>query len=145
LIARAAAVAGIGFCLLGVGSSVYFPHFRKHALQANGVVKNLIRDEDNGTVHFCAEFSFQTPDSKTFIVDSHTCSHPSEFSVGQPVEVLYMPNDPNDAFIDSPGQFSGLATWELEIGAVSLLIAVSLFWYAKRAGIPIRWLDGWCD
>jgi hypothetical protein len=143
LVTRASFVAGVGFCLIGVGSAIYFPHFRKHALQTNGVINNLIRDENNGNVYLCPEFSFETPDGRHYKVDSHNCSNLSEFSMGEAVSVLYRPSDPTDAYIDSPGQFSGFARWEFKTGAFALLIAILLFWYARRRGIPIKWLDGW--
>jgi hypothetical protein len=76
-------------------------------------------------------------------VTSHNCANQSEFSVGQAVSILYRQADPTDAFIDSPGQFSGVAFDDFKIGIVCLLIAIPLFWLAKRRGIPIRWLDGW--
>ncbi len=145
LLTRASFAAGVGFCLVGVGSAIYFPHFRKHALQANGVIKNLVREEDNGDVYLCPEFSFQTPDGRNYKVDSHNCSNPSEFSVGEAVSVLYRPSDPTDAYIDSPGQFSGVAHWEFKTGAVALLVAIPLFWYARRRGIPIKWLERWSN
>jgi hypothetical protein len=63
--------------------------------------------------------------------------------MGEAVSVLYRPGDPTDAYIDSPGQFSGVPRWELKTGGVSLLIALTLFLYARKRRIPIRWLDGW--
>lgn len=143
LATRAMFTAGVGFCLVGVGTAIYFPYFRNHALRANGVISDLVREEDKGNVYHCPQFSFQTPDGRRYEVTSNNCSNSSEFAVGQAVSILYKQTDPSDAFIDSPGQFSGVAFDDFKIGAVCLLIAIPLFWFARRRGIPIKWLDGW--
>jgi hypothetical protein len=140
LVARAVLIAGVGFSLVGLGEGIYFPYFQSHALRANGTISDLVREEDKGSVYLCPQFSFQTPDGHGYKVTSNNCDS-SEFSVGQSVSILYKPSDPTDAFIDSPEKFS--ARWAFKMGAVDLLIAIPLFWYARRRGIPIRWLDGW--
>jgi hypothetical protein len=136
-------VAGVGFSLVGLGEAIYFPHFRSHALRTNGVITNLVREEDKGNTYYCPEFAFQTADGLGHKVTSTNCPNISEFSAGQTVPVLYKPNDPSDAYIDSTGQFGGVASGDFKIGVVSLFIAVPLFWFARRRGIPIKWLDGW--
>ena len=143
LVVCASFAAGVGFCLFGLGDAIYYPHFRNHALRANGVISDLVREEDKGNVYHCPAFSFQTPDGHGYKVTSSNCLNSSEFSVGQAVSILYKPSDPTDAYIDSPGQFSSVARWDFKMGAFALLIVVPLFWFARRSGIPIRWLDGW--
>lgn len=143
LVVCAMLLAGVGFCLFGLGDAIYYPYFRSHSAVANGVITAIIRDDSNDGTYFCPEFSFQTPDAHSYKVTSTTCPSSSEFTVGQAVSILYKPSDPTDAFIDSFGQFRGIASWELKTGTVSLLISSMLFWFARRRGIPIKWGSFW--
>ena len=130
----AAFLPGVGSCLVAAGSQIYFTNFLKTSLVATGTITST-KANDNG--FHCPEFRFDAADTKTYTVTSHTCTDPSEFSVGERVAIRYKQNDPNDALIDSPGQLRNLPGFEEEMGAAALLVAFAARWYARKKGISL--------
>jgi len=135
VLARLAAI----FCLLlfiGFTVATWFAHsHEKHCLasaaHADGTIvanitKPLLDAGDNSTVQY-PQFAFQTPDGITHTVMSNTGSSPASYSVGQHVDVLYTPGNPDAAQIKSFAS-SGLLTLVMGIFAGATLIG-SLFWF----------------
>jgi hypothetical protein len=127
------------FCLLlsvglGVGTWFAYNHskqFLATAVHADGtIVANITKPSlganDNSTVQF-SQFTFQTPDGTTHTITSNSGSSPPSYSVGQHVDVLYAPGNPDAAAI-SGFMSSWFLPMMLAIFAVVTLFA-ALFWF----------------
>jgi len=135
LVCRSALAAGIGFCLLALGSEIYFAYFLSHSLSASARITSNGLDVSDGENYYCPEYRFEAADGITYTVTSHVCSNPPEYAVGQVVLVRYKSNDPSDAYIDSflhngPRTF---AIW----GVCALCVGFAFGWYERRRGINI--------
>jgi hypothetical protein len=126
------------FCLLlcaglSIGSWVAHSHeknFLASAVHSNGtIVANIAKPSlganDNLSVLY-PQFSFQAADGQTHTITSNSGSSPASYSVGQHVDVLYAPGNPDSAQI-SGFMSSWLLSMVLAIFAVVLLFA-AIFW-----------------
>jgi len=126
------------FCLLlsvglAIGTWFAYSHskqFLATAVHANGtVVANITKPSlgvnDNSNVQF-PQFTFQTPGGITHTITSNSGSSPASYSIGQHVDVLYAPGNP-DAAVISGFMSSWFLPMILGIFAVVLLFA-AIFW-----------------
>src|SRR5580698_4095219 len=103
-------VVGPDFLVLAVGFATYEAWFIRHALVAEGVVTQLIANGDaSHSVAYAPVFKFTTPDGRQHTVQSGAASNPPGFTVGEQVSVLFNPQNPEAADIDSFWQLWGLA------------------------------------
>ena len=70
---------------------------------------------------YAPRFEFQTPDGERREVLSDTGSSPAGFSVGDRVTVLYKPDDPSNAKIDTFGQ---LWLFPVIVGVIAVIAIV---------------------
>jgi hypothetical protein len=85
----------------------------------------------NRTINYAPVFSFKAADSKTYSVTSSTSSNPPGFEVGDDVTVLYNPEDPQQARINTFGQLWLVPVILGSTGTVFFIIA-SGFVFALR-------------
>jgi hypothetical protein len=97
-------IAG-GICCLLLASAfgirtVIFIH---RAATANGSVVRLIEAtvENNETINYAPVFTFTASNGYRYTITPNTASNPSEFKVGQAVQVLYERNSPSNARLAS--------------------------------------------
>jgi hypothetical protein len=135
LLARLLAV----FCLLlcvGLSIGTWFAHsheknFLASAVHADGtVVANIAKpssDPNSNATVLYPQVSFQTPDGVTHTITSNSGSSPASYSVGQHIDVLYTPGNPDSAQLSG---FISTGFLPLMLGifaGVTLLAA--LFWF----------------
>jgi hypothetical protein len=122
-------VVGIGLLACGYGFYHHSQNFLATCVHADGTVIENVPAQmsgDSSTVYY-PKFSFQTPDGQTHTVKSDTGSSPASYSVGQHVQVLYTPGNPDNA---KPHAF-----W-------SLWLAPTVFTIMGIAGL-IGWIFWW--
>lgn len=121
------------FLVIGVVLLVVCPIFFVRTLQfvagaerVTGTVIDLSRESDSeGTVTFYPVVRFTTADGRTVEFVSSSGSSPPSESVGDRVEVLYDPDDPQDARLTG---FFHLWLWPLILGVMGAMFsAVALF------------------
>ncbi len=92
-----------------IGSFLFFKNtkqFIDKGVTASGTVINLLRqvseDSDGNTSYmYYPEVKFQTADGKSITFQANTGSNPPSYSVGEKIDVLYLPESPNKAKIKS--------------------------------------------
>jgi CxxC motif-containing protein (DUF1111 family) len=98
--------------LIGIGclAAAYFFYHQETAFIANSqtaqgtVLQNVAKNTFSKTsqsVNYSPKVQFSTADGKNITFISNTSSSPAEFQVGQTVEVLYNPGNPQNAQINS--------------------------------------------
>jgi hypothetical protein len=120
--------AGMG--LLGVAGFFTFRtlRFLGRSVNAEGTITALVQitrsndDQDGGNarITYAPQFSFTDAKGETVTVTSNISSSPPAFDVGDSVGVLYLPDDPEQARIDSFWQLWGVALITGGIGTMFL-------------------------
>jgi hypothetical protein len=98
-----ALIASASICLvISLASLFYSWHFVRIAAHAHGRIVRMIehKDKDEETVYFPV-FSFRDAQGEDQTVHSSSGSFPPAYEVGDTVSVLYNPNDPSNAKINS--------------------------------------------
>jgi hypothetical protein len=120
----------IGSCLgliVALGMTAYTWHFTRVAQHAAGTVIEMREQKDKeGGISHAPTFRFQDSAGGQHIVSSGMYQEPPAFHVGDTVGVLYLPNDPQTASIDTFGQVWGLPVLFGIVAAISL--AAGLIW-----------------
>jgi hypothetical protein len=130
----------VSLTMLGIAGFLVWKtsHFLDRAVSAQGTIIALvpvIRPNQSRT--FAARFSFTTPAKQAVTITSKSSSNPPEFEVGESVAVLYLPNNPADARIDSFFQLWGASSIVGGIGTVFLAISLRMILYLRKlAGGP---------
>ena len=97
-------LASAGACaIVALISFFYDWHFVSRAVRANGRITELVErhDSDNGNTNFYPVFIFADSNGIEHTIYSNTGSYPPAYHVGDNVGVLYIPNVPEKAAIDS--------------------------------------------
>jgi hypothetical protein len=127
--------AGAGFLLAALAVSAHTVLFVRRAVHATGtVVSNVTvesRSDADGSVRttFAPQFTFKGADGRSHTVISSISSYPAAFAIGQTVPVLYDPNHPASAKIDTFSQIWGLAVGFFAGGAAAS--SVGFGWYYR--------------
>jgi hypothetical protein len=108
--------------------------FLDRSVSVQGTITALVpvtrsgSDQDGGgsQITYAPEFSFTAADGRVFSVTSTFSSNPASFDVGDTVSVLYQPDHPDHARIDSFGQLWGISLIVGGIGAVFLAVALAV-------------------
>ena len=131
----AAFVAGIGFCLVAVGSGMYFVNFRSHSLVATGTVTFVDVHADGNENLYCPHVHFEAVDKKTYTVACRIWQKGTapEHSVGDVVPIRYKQNDPSDAFLES--QVDDLPHESAIAALCALSVGFALRWCVRRRGV----------
>lgn len=128
------AVFKYGFTLIGLGLvaiafSMYSNthSFLDHAVTTEGTVTQLVRSyssQNSGSSSYFPVIRFFTPDGNLVEFQSSTGSNPPAYSTGELVEVLYRPEAPERARINS---FSSLWGATLVVGGIGLAFFLTGF------------------
>ena len=123
----------IGLCgVLAIASSVFgfvmTERFRETATRARGRVTEMVYSPGVGTTGrtYAPRFEYKTSDGKLWSILSTNGSTPAAFKVGDEITVLYNPQHPADAEIDSVTQLWALPTI---LGIIGLI----------ASGLWLRW------
>ncbi|MBD1900248.1 DUF3592 domain-containing protein [Trichocoleus sp. DQ-A3] len=120
-------VVGAGMLL---GSFVNYHQtqdFIKSSSSTTGTIINLKLQVSRKSRAYFPVFQFQTPNGETIKVESNMGSNPPGYEIGQSVPIIYSPNNPSEAEINS--------FWSLWFAAIFLLGMGGLF-----AGIGLNML-----
>ncbi len=125
----------VSLTMLGIAGFLVWKtsHFLDRAVSAQGTITALVRNKNRqATTTYAAQFSFTTPAKQAVTITSTSSSNPPEFEVGESVAVLYLPNNPADARIDSFFQLWGASSIVGGIGTVFLAISLGMILYLRN-------------
>ena len=125
----------VSLTMLGIAGFLVWKtsRFLDRAVSTQGTITALvpvIRPNQRRT--YAAQFSFTTPAKQAVTITSTSSSNPPEFEVGESVAVLYLPNNPADARIDSFFQLWGASSIVGGIGTVFLAISLGMILYLRN-------------
>jgi hypothetical protein len=137
-------MVAIAIIVLTISFFVYrhTQHFVQAASHAKGTVTQMVEraGHDSGTV-YSPVYTFQDADGKQHEIHSSGGSYPPAYKVGDTVPVLYQPDKPDNAEIDSflevwlfPAMLAGFGCIDLVIGIV-LLVVVFIIQRAERRSL----------
>lgn len=130
---RAVSVVKYGFTLAGVIVLLVANHiytgtraFLDSTVNAEGLVTDMIKQEYYDGIQYRPVVSFRTPSGEKIVFHARTSSFPAAYRVGEEVDVLYNPDEPDKARIKS---FSSIwaTTWIIGfMGSVFTLSGLAL-------------------
>lgn len=96
-------MVGVGFLMIGIAlfSLIHTRNFINNSEKTQGtVILNLYQADSEGGGGYTPIFEFRTLQGKKMEVSSNLGTNPPQFKVGQIVEVLYDPENPEGARIN---------------------------------------------
>jgi hypothetical protein len=132
----------VGLVLLCLGVSTAVSRFRlkENAVTAGGRVIRLQPGSGrHGTVYYPV-IQFATPDQQKIIFRGNQGSRPAAFHLDESVEVLYDPDDPHHAYINTFMEFWGSSVFLFGFGCVLVAIPAGIFLSQARARSRSQWL-----
>ena len=123
------AISALPYSLLAMGVGIYISlnsiFFLNSAVKTNGVVIGLVRNNKNG---YTPKYSFSDENGLTYTGVHNVYSKPAVYGIGEPVEVLYDPQFPQNSVIDdgSVHDYSSPTGMFLS-GLISLLMVILMF------------------
>ncbi len=141
--------AGIGVALLvgALALALSTRRFIASADRSTGTVVELIqvRDKDDGSVTYKPVVEYTSKRGQRITFTSSFSSNPPSYSVGESVDVLYAPDEPNDARIDGFGSlWLGPLILSL-IGAVFAAIGLAIVLTSRARQKRSEWLMAYGD
>lgn len=142
----------IGLSLVTIAFSMYSNthSFLDHAVTTEGTVTQLVRSyssQNSGSSSYFPVIRFFTPDGNLVEFQSSTGSNPPSYSRGELVEVLYSPERPERAQINSFGSLWGGTLIIGGLGLVFFLVGFSIILagslgrrkadYLRQHGTPV--------
>jgi hypothetical protein len=119
----------VGSLLVLLGFLIYrrIARFRRRAVSTDGVITDFKtgQDSDGDTVYYPI-FRFRTDSGQEYTICSETGSNPPGFKKGASVGVLYDPDKPTDARLDTFMQLWLGPLILFALGGVSTLVGVVL-------------------
>ena len=128
------------FLIVGLGA-IFFSYisfagsqkFIKNSISADGTVVDIVQQmehsETNGQTTtnytYAPKISFTASDGKQYTFVSSTSSNPSPYHDGQIIKILYDPQNPNNAEINSFFDLWGLSIISLGLGVVFSIIGIT--------------------
>ena len=132
----------IGAALLGGAYLLYddMREFIATAAVAQGTVVSLRVSESSDSVTYSPVFRFSVPDGREIEVVSSSGSNPPNYSPGEAVEVLYLPDDPYTARINGFFSLWGGVAIVGGLGAIFFAVGAALFVWAivERRSVVIK-------
>jgi hypothetical protein len=124
-------MAAFGFLslLLSIGLWIHTELFLHRAHRASGNVVRLNQNDNDGHMIYAPVFRFTAEDGQTYTVESNNYSGPSDFLVGQSVQVLYLASEPASARIKTFWQLRGFETVAFLLGCFFPLAAFAYAWW----------------
>jgi hypothetical protein len=124
------AISLIPYSLFLMGFAIYISlntsFFLNSAVKTNGVVIGLVPHGNKGT--YTSKYSFSDENGLTYTGVHNVYSKPAVYGIGEPVEVLYDPQFPQNSVIDdgSVHDYSSPTGMFLS-GLISLLMVILMF------------------
>jgi hypothetical protein len=125
---------GVAFTGVGIWSAITSERLLNRGKTAKGTITRLdwVPSTTNAGGSYFPEFSFMAGDGSTHAVRSHDGTCPCPFKEGQSVVILYDPDDPSKAKIDTFGQM-WLGALLFGIIGPLLLLCDLLYWLATSS------------
>ena len=122
--------------------ALYTESFLHRSVATTGtIVRNVLvqerRADDSVTSTYAPVFSFSANDGRTYTVTSSSSSSPPEFAVGQQVRVLYVPDNPATAKIDSVLQLWMMPMVLVFLGIICSLVGYGLLLFLRRRKVKL--------
>ena len=96
------AISALPYSLLAMGVGIYISlnsiFFLNSAVKTNGVVIGFVPQGNKGTYN--SKYSFSDENGLTYTGVHNVYSKPAVYGIGEPVEVLYDPQFPQNSVID---------------------------------------------
>ncbi|MES2391772.1 MAG: DUF3592 domain-containing protein [Acidobacteriota bacterium] len=132
------ALVGLGLLLLSGGITIYEQRFLDRAVETDGVVVRMAAVSGDDGETFAPVTRFMGPRGEVE-VRSNTSSKPPEFTVGEAVRVVFDPQQPEGAEIETFWQLWSGAMIVGGIGAAFVIAAIGMAFaqrqqWARRAG-----------
>jgi hypothetical protein len=129
---------GIGILMLAVGAFLVVQEqtFLGHAVPTSATVFSLVPGRNSsGEPVQCPVVAFTAANGQTIDYEaSDFCANPPRYQVGQPIQVLYDPQNPSEVqFSGFVGEF-GLAALLTLLGLPLFLLGVWMFFWVRRLG-----------
>lgn len=121
--------------------------FLASATRTEGTVIELVRSRSSDSTVYKPVFNFVDDRGATIEVESSSGSNPPSYSVGERVDVFYLPGEPQNAKINSYFSLWGGATIVGGMGGLFLLVGLSILIvpmlkgrkdeYLRQSGTPV--------
>jgi len=134
---------GFGTVVLCIGASAAVSKllFERTAVAAKGrVIRLEPRRDSKGSTSYAPVVAFSTHDEREITLNGSAASRPPVFKVDEEVTVLYDPEDPHHAYIDSFMQFWGVSVVCFGLGSVFAGIPTVFLVAQARGRRRARWL-----
>lgn len=96
--------AGAGILLLAISGLLYLgeANFLSRAVPATGTVTDLERSSSSeGGYSYCPVIQFTSRDGQVVSYEGNVCSDPPAYAIGDRVELVYDPEDPEHVQMDN--------------------------------------------
>lgn len=119
--------------LLGLGAMLHSQwRFKQTALRTQGEISSVelqrYRNKEGEREIYCATVAYRIA-NLDYSVSAGGCSNPAAYEIGDPVPVLYQPDNPADARVDS----------FLSLGLIPLLLALFGSFFTLIGILVIAW------
>ena len=94
---------GVGLLLFGIAVFIYIRTrtFINTAQEVKGTVVQMVyRTSSKGGGSYAPVYQFRTINGQTITVQDSLSSNPPQFQVGQEIDILYNPEDPQKSYIN---------------------------------------------
>ena len=116
-----------GLIFFGIGSGLTYQQrtFERQGIQTQGEVTSLAQSCDEDGCTYSPVVRFKTQSGETVSFESSYSSSPPAYNVGESVEVIYSPENPEQAVIRGEGQV--LRIIFMTVGGIVITIGLGIF------------------
>lgn len=125
----------VGVVLISISTWLFLDsrQFVQEAEKASGTVIDFKERSSQDSYTYAPIVSYKTAANQTIEFVSSTSSNPPSHQAGETVDVLYIPNDPYDAEINSFFSLWGISLVFLSLGLIFLTLGfVFVYFYFKE-------------
>ena len=116
-----------GLIFFGIGSGLTYQQraFERQGIQTQGEVTSLAQSCDEDGCTYSPVVRFKTQSGETVSFESSYSSSPPAYNVGESVEVIYSPENPEKAVIRGEGQVFRIIF--MSVGGIVIIIGLGIF------------------
>lgn len=133
-------IVGLGVLAGSVYNTLQTKDFLSSAVHAEGEVVDLIARRSDNSTTYAPKVSFYTANKQRLSFTSSSSSSPAAYSRGEKVTVLYSPNNPSNAKIDSFFSLWGASLIMGVLGVVFSAVGGGIWINQIRNKRKIEWL-----
>jgi Protein of unknown function (DUF3592) len=124
------------FVFLALAFVIHTEIFLHESIATEGTITALMPKQDgsDASVTYAPMFTFTAKDRQSYTVTSNASANPPEFKVGEKIRVLYEPDRPDGARIDSFWQLWSLAMIFGIVGTVTTGAGYLILRLGRRRG-----------